>query len=307
MTKCLHRAVFFAIFGFIALSGLPRPTMAEPVRLMHEGRGLDGEMKLAGGKSLRDGVVILVHGTMAHNRMEIMRVLQDLLAERAISTVAVTLSLGVSDRKGTYDCAAPNRHSNAQAIGEIAAWVDWAAKGGATKIGLLGHSRGGTQVAHYAARGGDNLPTAVKKIILAAPATFDRARAASEYKSRYGGDFAAVLGRAEALIAAGKGAELMTDIGFMNCPKTSATAATFADYHAADGRNDAPSLLAKIRRPVLMVVAGGDEIIKDLPQKLTAAAKPASYAAVMVDGADHMFKDLYAEDLADAVAKFWAE
>ena len=80
------------------------------------------------------------------------------------------------------------------------------------------------------------------------------------------------------------------------------------DSHWGDGRNDAPSQLARIPRPVLVVLAGNDEIVKDLPQKLEAAKKPAAgYRAVTIDGADHFFKDLYGEDVADAVAKFWAD
>lgn len=300
--KACLAALIATLLGLGATSA-----MADPVRLVHETRGLDGELALADGKTVKDGLLILVHGTLAHNRMEIMRALQETLAERGISSLAITLSLGLSDRKGMYDCQQPHRHSNAQAAGEIGAWVDWATRQGAAKVGLLGHSRGGAQVAYYAAQAGDRLPAAVSGIVLAGPTTFDRQNAAREYRARYGGDLAAVLAKAEALAAAGKGGELMRETDFMYCPKTSVAAATFLDYHADDGRNDTPSLLAKIRRPVLMAVAGGDEVVKDLPQRLQLAAKPPAYQAVTIDGADHFFKDLYGEDLADAVAAFWAK
>jgi len=277
---------------------------AEPVRLVHEGRGLDAEVKLADGKTAKDGLLILVHGTLAHGRMEIMQAQQQLLAERGLSTLAITLSLGVSDRKGMFDCAQPHRHSNAQAVAEIAAWVDWAAKAGATKIGVLGHSRGGAQAALYAA--GGKLPASVQKVVLAAPTTFDRAKAAGDYKTRFNADFAPLIAKAEALVKDGKGAEMMAVPGFMYCPNASVAAATFADYHATDGRNDAPSQLAKLPRPTLLVVAGGDEIVTDLPQRLQAV-KTEKIRTVTVDGADHFFKDLYGEDLADAVAAYWKD
>lgn len=293
-----------ALLGCICLA---LPAWAEPVRLVQEGRGLDGELKLAAGKTVKHGVMILVHGTLAHNRMEIMQAQQALLAERGLSTLAVSLSLGISDRKGMYDCMQPHRHSNAQAAAEIAAWVDWAVKAGAGKIGILGHSRGGAQVAFYAATAGTILPAAVQKIVLAGPTTFDRSRAAVEFKARFKADFAPVIAEGEALVAAGKGTEMMAVPGFMYCPNASVAAATFADYHAADGRNDTPALLAKLPRPVLLVVAGGDEIVADLPQRVATAAKPAGLKVVTVDGADHFFKDLYGEDLADAVAAFWRE
>jgi alpha/beta superfamily hydrolase len=56
-----------------------------------------------------------------------------------------------------------------------------------------------------------------------------------------------------------------------------------------------------------LAVAGGDEVVKDLPQKLQAAPRAEKIRTITVDGADHFFKDLYGEDLADAIAKFWAE
>src|SRR5690606_32775392 len=160
---------------------------------------------------------------------------------------------------------------------------------------------------YYATRAGDRLPAGVKKIVLAAPTTFDREKAEAEYKARYGGDLKTVMDRAAALVAGTRGSELMPDTDFMYCPKTQVAAATFIDYHWGDGRNDAPSQLGRIPRPVLVVIAGGDEVVKDLPQKLEAAQKPAGYRAVTVDGADHFFQDLYGEDLADAVAAFWAD
>src|SRR3546814_19761916 len=97
----------------------------------------------------------------------------------------------------------------------------------------------------------------------------------------------------------------MTQTDFSYCPKTSGTAATFLDYHNPDGCNDAPSQLAAIRRPVLVAIAGGDEIVTDLPQRLATAAKPAQFHAMTVEGADHFFKDLFGDDLADALAAFW--
>jgi pimeloyl-ACP methyl ester carboxylesterase len=291
----------------IGLLAIVLPARAEPVRLVQGGRGLDGELKLASGRAVKDGLLILVHGTLAHNRMEIMQAQQALLAERGVSTLAVSLSLGLSDRKGMFDCTQPHRHSNAQAAEEIAAWVGWAAGAGAGKIGILGHSRGGAQVAFYAAAAGATLPAAVQKIVLAAPTTFDRNRAAAEYQARFKADFAPLIARAEALVATGKGAEMLSLPGFMYCLNASVAAASFADYHAADGRNDTPSLLARLPRPALLVIAGGDEVVTDLPQRLQTLPKPERLRIVTVDGADHFFKDLYGEDLADAIAAYWQE
>src|SRR3546814_19701804 len=97
MTKMLRR-----LTGSLVLSAclllppflLPRFAAADPVRLVVDGRGLDGELHLASGRTIRDGVMVLVHGTLAHNRMEIMQMLQETIGERGLSTLAVTLSMG---------------------------------------------------------------------------------------------------------------------------------------------------------------------------------------------------------------------
>src|SRR3546814_17360466 len=102
MTKMLRR-----LTGSLVLSAclllppflLPRSAAADPVRLVVDGRGLDGELHLASGRTIRDGVMVLVHGTLAHNRMENLQLMQETPGDSGYSTPAVTLSLGVLDRR----------------------------------------------------------------------------------------------------------------------------------------------------------------------------------------------------------------
>lgn len=300
MLKLFKTAFFLA--SAMAVATL---VQAEPVQIRHDGLRLNAELKLAPAKSVKDGVMLLVHGTLAHGRMEVMEQLQAVLAERGISTLAITLGLGIDNRAGMYDCALPHKHTNETAIAEIGAWVAWAEAQGAARISLLGHSRGGAQVAYFAANAGDRLSAKLRNIVLLAPTTFERAAAAEEYRARHGGDFAATLAKAEALVTAGKGGEMMPGTGLLYCPGTVVSAASFVSYHANDGRNDAPSLIGRIKRPLLVILAGSEEVVKGLPEKLAKAAKPAAYSQAVVDGADHFFKDLFAEDAADLIAKFW--
>ena len=64
------------------------------------GLTLDGVLNLAHRRRLSDGVVVMTHGTFAHNRMRLMTDLQHLLGARGLSTLAITLSLGVDRRRG---------------------------------------------------------------------------------------------------------------------------------------------------------------------------------------------------------------
>src|SRR5262245_46296162 len=93
----------------LALS-LAMQARAEPVQLLHDGRRLNADLTLPSGGDISRGVVILVHGTLMHGRMEIMASLQEDLAERGIGSLAITLSLALDDRRGAYDCGTPHRH-----------------------------------------------------------------------------------------------------------------------------------------------------------------------------------------------------
>ncbi len=64
-------------------------------------------------------VVLLTHGTLAHNRMEIMETLQELFSENGVSALASSLGQGLSARSGTYPCATPHTPEHTDALDEI--------------------------------------------------------------------------------------------------------------------------------------------------------------------------------------------
>ena len=144
----------------------------------------------------RPGYVALLHGTLAHNDMEIMRSLREVLHEEGIASLAVTLSLGVDDRSGMYDCNAEHRHRHTDAIGELEAWRKWLVERGYPRQVLLGHSRGGNQVAWYLTQ---QHPQSVVAAVLVAPQLWQRDKAAAAYAERFGVPLQAQLDRAEQL------------------------------------------------------------------------------------------------------------
>jgi pimeloyl-ACP methyl ester carboxylesterase len=202
-----------------------------------------------------------------------------------------------------YECAVPHRHRHEDALDEIGAWLEWLKGKGVKKAVLLGHSRGGNQTAWYAAERDHALVTAV---VLYAPATWDAAKEAQGYEKRYKKPLKPVLDKAEALVKAGKGATLLEHTDFLYCPDTKVSAGSFASYYRNDTRRDTPTLLPKIKKPVLVVVAGNDEAVTDLPQKVPPHVDGKRVQMKVVDGADHFFRDLYADDAVDATEAFLA-
>ena len=278
--------------------------MADEVKLQHDGMTLNASLVTSADSWPAGPVVLMTHGTLAHRGMEIMAGLQDMLSERGISSLAINLSLGLDDRSAAmYDCATPHSHRHTDAVAEIGAWLEWLKGQGVKKIALLGHSRGGNQTARFAAGTSDPAVTAV---ILIAPQTWSAEYAAADYEKRYGKPLEPVLARARELVDAGKGDALVKPVDFIYCEQTGATAAAFVSYYTPDTDMDTPSLVPAIKLPVLVIAGSEDTAVKGLPEKVEPRADGERVQLMVVDGADHFFRDLYSEDIADAVAEMLA-
>jgi len=266
-----------------------------------DGLNLSANLSLADGKTVADGVVLLTHGTLAHNKMEIIVNLQRLLAERGISSLAPTLSLGVDNRTGMYDCKVPATHKHSDAMVEIGLWLNWLKTQGATNVVLAGHSRGGNQTAWFAAREDDPV---VSKVVLIAPATWTAKGAASGFEKTHKQPLSKVLTKATSMVDAGRGAEFMKGVGVLYCPGADVTAASFVDYYTPDDRMNTPTLLPLINKPVLVIAGTNDTVVKGLIEAVEPMADGEKIKLAVIDGAGHFFLDFYVEDAADAIAEF---
>ncbi|EGV16171.1 alpha/beta hydrolase [Thiocapsa marina] len=271
---------------------------AEEVTLTNRGLTLNANLETTGAQWQQGPVVLMTHGTLAHGGMEIMQTLQSALQERGISSLAMTLSLGLDNRSGMYDCAVPHTHLHTDAVGEIGAWLDWLQSQGVEEVALLGHSRGGNQSARFAAEHPD---APLDAVILIAPQTWSEAAAAQDYAKRYGTSLESRLERARQLASDGRGAEMLEPIDFIYCTETAATAAAFLSYYAPDPRMDTPSLIPEIKASVLVIAGSEDDVVDGLVETVQPIADGERVNLIVLDGADHFFRDLYAEEIADDV------
>lgn len=276
------------------------PAAAADVTLIHKGLALNGKAVLADGKSWKEGAVLLVHGTLAHGGMSTIATLQTLLKDKGRSSLAINLSYNVGNRRGNYDCALPHTHRHQDAVDEIAAWIAWLKGQGAAHIVVLGHSRGGNQVTRYAT---ERIDPAVRAAVLLAPATWNSVAVARAYERRYNRSLARVIAAAQDLVKAGKGDALMPGIGFLTCPDSTVSAATFLSYYVDDKKMDTPAMVGAIPVPVLVIAGSADTLVPDIPDKMKGRVHGAVTFKV-IDGADHFFRDLFAEDVVDAIAEF---
>jgi pimeloyl-ACP methyl ester carboxylesterase len=275
-------ALFFAMF---ALAAGPALAAAEPVQIKPSLTRLNGNLELPEGTKLAgENVVVLVHGTLSHDRQETIAALQKNLRERGVASLAITLSLGIDDRQGPRACDVVHDYALAGAQREIRLWLEWLNAQRAKSIDILGFSRGGAQVAAM----GPELPT-VRRMVLVAPTFATALEQAANYERTFGHPLAPELD------AARKEPLQKRTVDFITCKQAPVLGATFLDAYT----ELPPRLAARTGHPTLVIVAGKDEVVPDLGAKLPSDIRP-----VVIDGASHFFPDLYGEEAADVIAKF---
>jgi pimeloyl-ACP methyl ester carboxylesterase len=257
---------------------------AEPVQIKPGLTRLNGNLELPAGKTATDGVVVIVHGMLSWHGQETVVALQKNLKQRGIGSLAITLSLGVDDRRGTRRCDVVHDYALAGARREVGLWLEWLAGQNARTVDLLGFSRGGAQVAAFAPEFQN-----VRRVLLLAPTFATSVEQAETYRRAFGHPLAPEIEEAR------KNPLAKRTVDFLTCKQAPVLNASFLDGYA----ELPPRLATRTGHPTLVVVAGKDEVVPDLAKKLPSDIKP-----VVIDGADHFFRDLYGEEAADAVAKF---
>lgn len=281
-------------FSLILLLASP-PLFAQEVTTSFNNITFNADLKLAENSTLADGVLLITHGTLAHNKMEVIHTLQSLLTESGINTLAINLSLGVNNRHGMYDCQIPHQHKHSDAIKEISIWIDWLKSKGAGDISLMGHSRGGNQTAWFS----QAYPNKVKYQILLAPATWTEAAEQNDYKNRYGKSLADILLQAQQTTDD----TWMEHTGFIYCADSRVKASSFVNYYIPDPRLNTPYLLKETNVPSLIISGSEDKTVSDLPEKMAAVTNPL-IQHIIIEGADHYFRDLYADEVVEQIMEF---
>jgi pimeloyl-ACP methyl ester carboxylesterase len=233
--------------------------------------------------------------------MELMAGLQDGLRDLGLSSLAITLGLGLDKRHGMFDCALEQDHRHEDAVEEIATWVRWLKEKGATAITIAGHGRGANQVALYAI---NKLDKAVKRIVLISPLMQTEEKAEAEYRARFGVSLRQELAKAEELVAKEAGNQLVDVPGFLNCKQVQVTAGAFANYYGANEKFKTTNLLQSIKVPVLIAEGDADPDLAEIKAAQTEFAALKTVTLAVVPGADQEFRDLGADELAKKIKEF---
>lgn len=280
----------------LAASLMANSAQAEQVQIPFEGLTLNGNLELAADKSLADGVLMLTHGTLAHNEMEIISYVQEQMVDYGISTLAINLSYGLDNRESAmYDCTLPAQHTMQQALAEMDAWQTWLDGQGAGDRWVMGHSRGGNQTAQFAAANQDK----IKGQVLLAPATWDYTKTLEGYGKRYETPIEPILEKAK-----GMDLKAMIDgISIIYCENSGASAEAVLSYYGNYPEYDTPTVLKETNIPTLVIAGSLDTVVADLPEKMESIDKE-NIELIVVEDADHFFLDLFADEAVEYAVDF---
>jgi len=275
---------------------------AKEVSQKYRGLTLNANLELADGKTLKDGVALILHGSMAHNRMEIIEASQQALLDNDQSSLAINLSLGVDNRHGFYDCNRPHRHTSEGGVDELGAWVAWLREKGIAGIVIMAHSRGANQAMVYAV---ESRNPAVTHLVLMAPNTTPPK---PQYEARFGEIYDENIERVQKQIDAGKGGELIENLDFLYCPRASVSADSFNSYNGVDDKfRQFQMYLPQMQIPTLIVTGSRDEIEPDIVKDLGPYADGRRIRIGVIENAGHFFQDFNIEEAVEAAVEFIAE
>ena len=228
--------------------------------------------------------VILLHGFLQTREFPTVDRLANGLASAGYTTLAPTLSLGISRRNKSLPCEAAHRHTLEQDVKEIALWVNWLAERHAGPVVFIGHSYGSLQGLVYAA--GAPHPSLRQIIALSLIDTEQHPPQVS---------VPALLADARARVA--RDDKQLIDFAMGHCKKFTATPASYISY-ANWNRKRVLDLSRRNQVPLTVVIGEADNRMgKGWTQALAAAGVQVD----KIKGANHFFDAEYELDLLDLV------
>ena len=280
------------------------PGQAKEVTQQYKGLTLNANLEMAEGKDFEDGMVLILHGLTAHNKMEVIRTAQQVLLDNERSSLAINLSLGIDNRHGFHDCSLPQRHIQDNAVYELGAWVAWLRERGTNQITMIGHSRGANQVMVYAV---ENRDPVVTHLVMMAPGLGNN-NVKQIFQERYGYIIDEPLEKAYQQISSGKGDDLMKNIDTLPCPKANVTANSFVSYYSKNNKfRKYGEYLSKISIPTLIITGTEDDRQPDIVELMKPFTNNENIRVSVIEGAGHFFRDLNMDEAMEAAIEFIEE
>ena len=246
-------------------------------------------------------IVLILHGTRGHKKLELIQTLSERFSDSNIDTLSMNLSYGITNRNDDFlPCDIIHDHLNSKSLSEIRLWFDFIKqKNKYEKIILLGHSRGGLNIAQFYSSLPDDNKDIISNVIMLAPISDEYSDTIEKINNN-------------TLIQKIKNNSIENDevikINFMSCNNAEVKYATYKDYtHITNtdtgNRGSLIGLLNSFSIKTLIITASDDDITPNTYERVSLINNK-HINVVQIDDADHFFRDLYFDDMFDAILEF---
>ncbi len=135
-------------------------------------------------------------------------------------------------------------------------------------------------------------------LVLIAPPSANQAQLAAGYEKRFGKSLKEVSDEAQLRLSNGS-RQALEKTGFLHCPAASVNPASLLSYYR-DANLETLAILAQTELPVLLISGSEDSTSPGFAQAADKLEK-TGLSTLDIEGADHFFRDLYADEIIDGV------
>tara|TARA_B100000686_G_scaffold342203_1_gene420912 strand:- start:27400 stop:28257 length:858 start_codon:yes stop_codon:yes gene_type:complete len=237
-------------------------------------------------------IALILHGTRGHQNLELITSLGSALLENNIDSLSVNLSYGIDNRANDFlPCDIKHKHLQSDSINEIKLWFNYIQKLGYEKIYLIGHSRGGLNIMQFYHNLNTSDKLLVNSIFLIAPISDFFHNTRKTYEKKYNIDITKIK----------KENYKILKIEFLGCADTEVSNTTFLDYYDIDSENSLIGLLQLTNQNIYIITASEDTFVPNTYKRIQNMKKKQNIKLIMIEDADHFFRDFYFDDLIDVL------
>lgn len=250
-------------------------------------------------------VILLVHGTRGHQKMEIIDSIKSILSENQIDSLSINLSYGEELRENSFfSCDKSHRHLESSSIDELLKWYKYLRTQKYSNVYLLGHSRGGLNVLQLSEIISHNDIGHVKGLFLLAPVSDTLDDYILEYETK-GVDLKSKIN--EMIDRVKTNNNKLNTIDFLYCDNSSVSDSSFLSYYyLTDNPQSHPygidlvTLLNRTNFKTYIFTGSSDELVP-LTHNRVKQVKHNNVTSFLIEDSGHFFRDLYIDDVMEVV------
>ena len=277
----------FVISIFLSIN----PIKASSVQIIEKDQILNAEFKEVENKEAP--IFLILHGTFALHGMELISALQENLFENGLGSLAFTLSLSENNRKEFFNCSHQilSKHEDAQL--ELDLWLTWLEKKGYKNIHIIGHSRGGAQVAQFVSKNAER----IKNTFLIAPLVWEEAKESTSFEKYNKKNISLFI---KNLSNAPKN-QLFSIKQALHCSNTKISKEAFLSYYTSEPEKNTVKIIQSIKSKVFVYLGDSDPLTVNFNRIINSTSSPKSIKIKTIEDADHFFRDFAAEDIVEDI------